>query len=106
MLALGSARFRALAERPVLRLLVVCGRNSLEVFTLGTVLSMIGQQIFRSYGDTTTIQLVTNGIGMALMIALAMALERVRRPTMAPRTRDAREPTAPIAILRPNTSLV
>ena len=106
VLALGSARFRALAERPVLRLLVVCGRNSLEVFTLGTVLSMIGQQIFRSYGDTTTIQLVTNGIGMALMIALAMALERVRRPTMAPRTRDAREPTAPIAILRPNTSLV
>ena len=106
MLALGSARFRALAERPVPRLLVVCGRNSLEVFALGTVLAMIGQQIFRSYGDTTTIQLVANGIGVTLMIALALALERVRRPTTAPRTRDAREPTAPIAILRPNTTLV
>jgi len=106
VLAFGSARFRALAERPVLLPLVVCGRHSLEVFSLATVLALIGQQIFRAFGDTVTMQLVTNGVGVALMIALAMALERVRRPTTVPRTRDAREPTAATAILRANTSLV
>lgn len=59
VLALGSTWFRAVAERPVLRLLVVCGRNSLEVFSLGTVLAMIGQQMFRTYGGTVTMQLLT-----------------------------------------------
>jgi hypothetical protein len=43
---------------------------------------------------------------VALMIALAMALEQVRRPTTISRTRQAREPTTAAAILRPNTSLV
>jgi hypothetical protein len=99
-LALGSSRFRAVAQWAVLRPLVICGRNSLEVFALGTVLAMIGQQIFRVHGDTMTIQLLINGVGVALMIALAVALERVRRPAMAPRTREAQQPTAPIAILR------
>jgi hypothetical protein len=106
VLALGSARFRTVAEWPVLRLLVVCGRNSLEVFSLATVLAMIGQQIFRAYSETVTMQLLTNGVGVALMIALAMALEQVRRPTTISRTRQAREPTTATAILRPNTSLV
>jgi hypothetical protein len=85
VLALGSDRFRALAERPMLRLFVACGRNSLEVFTLGTVLAMIGQQIFRAHGDTITIQLLINGAGVMLMIAVAVALERVRRPTTSRR---------------------
>ena len=106
VLALGSDRFRAVAERPVLRLLVICGRNSLEVFTLGTVLAMIGQQIFRAYGETMTSQLLINGVGVALMIALAVALEHVRRPTTAARIRDAREPTAATALLPVNPSLV
>ena len=106
VLAFGSARFRAVAERPMLRLLVVCGRNSLEVFSLGTVLAMLGQQIFRTYGETITIQLLTNGGGVALMIALAVTLEHVRRPTKISRTRDAREPAAASAILRANTSPV
>ena len=83
-LALGSTRFRAVAKWPVLRPLVICGRNSLEVFALGTVLAMIGQQISRVHGDTMTIQLLINGVGVALMIALAVSLERVRRPTMVP----------------------
>ena len=106
VLAFGSVQFRALAARPVLRPLVVCGRNSLEVFSLATVLAMIGQQIFRAYGETVMMQLVTNGVGVVLMIALAVVLEHVRRPTMAPRTRDARESTVATAILRQNTSLV
>ncbi len=92
VLTLGSARFRAVAERPALRLFVVCGRNSLEVFSLGTVLAMIGQQLFRTYGETVTMQLLINGGGVTLMIALAVVLEHVRRPTKMPRTTDAGEP--------------
>jgi hypothetical protein len=80
VLALSSARFRALAERPVLRLLAVCGRNSLEVFALATMLALFFRLVFRTFGVTLTIQVLANGIGLALMIALALVLEHYRRP--------------------------
>src|SRR5271157_2738387 len=80
VLALGSIRFRTLAERLALRVLVVCGRNSLEVFSLGTILAMICRLVFRTFGVTVATQLLANAIGIGLMIALAFALERVRRP--------------------------
>jgi hypothetical protein len=82
-LALGSARFRALVERPALWPLVVCGRHSLEVFSLSTVLAMLGHLIFRTYGITVVTQVLINGTGMALMVVLAVALERRRRPGAA-----------------------
>jgi len=106
VLAFGSAWFRAAAERTMLWPLVVCGRNSLEVFSSATVLAMIGQQVFRACGEAVTMQVVTNGVGVTLMIALAVALERARRLRTVPRTNDAREPAAATTILRPNTSLV
>jgi len=84
-LALSSARFRTLAERPALRLLAVCGRNSLEVFVLATMLAMIFRLVFRTFGVTVTTQVLANGIGLALMIALALVLEHYRRPTAAKR---------------------
>jgi hypothetical protein len=80
VLALSSIRFRILAELPALRLLVVCGRNSLEVFALGTMLAMICRLAFRTFGVTWVTQLLANGIGLGLMIALAVALEHMRRP--------------------------
>jgi len=92
-LALGSTGFRALVERPALRFLVVCGRHSLEVFSLGTVLSMLGRLIFRTFGVTMFTQVLTNGIGLGLMIALAVVLERMRHPK-APRAVAVREPAA------------
>ena len=85
VLALSSARFRTLAERPVLRLLAVCGRNSLEVFVLATMLAMIFRLVFRTFGVTLTTQVLANGIGLALMIALALLLENYRRPAGAKR---------------------
>jgi hypothetical protein len=103
VLAFGSPRFRAVAEMPMLALLVACGRNSLEVFSLATVLAMIGKEIFRAFGETVTMQLVTSGVGVALMIALAVALEHIRRPTKIPRTRDALGPSATSTSLRANT---
>jgi len=97
-LALGSARFRGLVERPALWPLVVCGRHSLEVFSLSTVLAMLGHLIFRTYGITVATQVMVNGVGLGLMIVLAVALERRRRPVAAggaaARTRDVRHAPA------------
>ena len=104
-LAFSSARFRAVAQQPVLTLLVACGRHSLEVFSLATVLAMIGKEIFRAFGETVMLQLVTSGIGVALMIALAVALEHIRRPIKTPRARDAPGPSATSSVLQSNTSI-
>jgi hypothetical protein len=99
-LALGSTKFRALVQRPALWPLVVCGRHSLEVFSLSTVLAMLGHLVFRTYGVTVVTQVLVNGVGLALMIALAVALERRRRaaPATAPaaHSRDA-QPAVAIA---------
>ncbi len=82
-LALGSTRFRTLADQPAMRWLLVCGRNSLEVFSLGTILAMFFRLVFRTFGVTPTTQLLANGIGLGLMIAVAFVLEQRRRPTAA-----------------------
>lgn len=78
-LALSSPRFHDLVRRPALRFVVVCGRHSLEVFSLGTLLAMIGHMTFRMYGVTLGTQLLVNGVGMMLMILLAFGLERLRQ---------------------------
>jgi hypothetical protein len=80
VLALSSVRFRAWSEWPALRFLVVCGRNSLEVFALATILAMVCRLVFRTFGVTLATQLLANGIGLGLMIVLAMVLEHMRRP--------------------------
>jgi hypothetical protein len=106
-LALSSVRFRVLAERPALRVLVVCGRNSLEVFALGTMLAILCRLVFRTFGVTWATQLLANGIGIGLMIAVAFALEHVRRPIAAKRLGDARQqPTAGAKKSLANTSVV
>ena len=87
IVALGSDRFRRLAEAPALRPLVVCGRNSLEVFSLGTMLAMLCRLTFRTVGITITTQVLANGIGIGLMLVLAYWLESVRRPPVAQRIR-------------------
>lgn len=78
-LVFSSAALRRLADRPALSFARICGRHSLEVFSLGTVLAMLFRLIFRTFGVTPLTQVAANGIGLGLMIALAMALERIRR---------------------------
>ena len=78
-LALGSPWFRGVAEHPVLNVVVVCGKHSLEVFSLGTLLAMVARLSFLTFGVTATTQVLANGLGLGLMIALALVLERVRR---------------------------
>ncbi|MFI4980175.1 MAG: OpgC family protein [Nevskiales bacterium] len=82
-LALGSARFRAIAEWRALSFIVWCGRHSLEVFSLGTVLAMFCRLAFRTFGVTVETQILANGVGLGLMIALALVLERARHPALA-----------------------
>ncbi len=106
VLALGSARFRALAERPALRLLAICGRNSLEVFALGTMLAMVCRLAFRTFGVTMTTQLLANGIGLGLMVGLALVLEHVRRPPARSNGRDVRPPAPPATRSLANTTIL
>jgi len=75
---------------------VVCGRHSLEVFSLATVLAMICRLAFRTFGVTWTTQLLANGIGLGLMITLALVLERVRRPVKASPMSAAAVTTDPV----------
>jgi hypothetical protein len=77
-LVFSSERVRCLADRPALRFLLICGRHSLEVFSLGTILAMLFRLIFGTFGVTLTTQLAANGIGLGLMIALAFMLEHAR----------------------------
>jgi hypothetical protein len=109
VLALGSARFRALSERPAMRFLLVCGRNSLEVFSLGTLLAMISRLVFRTFGMTLLTQFLANGIGLGLMIALAFVLERVRRPATKhtqEHANDVRPPRVAAAKVFANTHMM
>jgi hypothetical protein len=92
ILALGSDRFRRLANSPALRFLVVCGRNSLEVFSLGTLLAMLCRLMFRTVGITLETQLLANGLGIGLMLALAYGLEQFRRPAGPSRIRMIANP--------------
>jgi hypothetical protein len=105
-LALGSVRFRELAEGQALKFLVLCGRNSLEVFALGTVLALICRLVFRTFGVTLTTQLLANGIGLALMIALAMALENLRRPAAQRDIENLRRSNAKATKQLANTSVI
>jgi hypothetical protein len=106
VLALSSVRFREWSEWPALRFLVVCGRNSLEVFALGTVLALICRLAFRTFGVTLATQLLANGIGLGLMIALAMALENKRRPGGAKPSRKSPVRSAPAQKTLATTSAV
>jgi uncharacterized protein YqfA (UPF0365 family) len=54
------------------------------VFSLGTILAMLFRLIFRTFGVTLWIQVVANGVGLGLMIALAMALEHARHKAPTP----------------------
>lgn len=86
LLVFSSERLRALAERPAVRFLLVCGRHSLEVFSLGTILAMLFRLVFQTFGATLMTQLAANGIGFGLMIALASALEHARHSPTATKT--------------------
>ena len=64
------------------RAFVACGRHSLEVFSAGTLLSLLGRMAFRTWGFGWPMQLVVNGGGIVILVALAVWLDVLKvRPS-------------------------
>ncbi len=72
---IAAPAFRRLAEGRRLGFVALCGRHSLEVFATGTLLSLMGRLLFRTFGVTWEMQLLINGVGFACMIGLAALLD-------------------------------
>ncbi|GGF33791.1 membrane protein [Aliidongia dinghuensis] len=77
-LALTSGWFRALAERPLVKPVIACGKHSLEVFAVGTLLSLIGRLSFETFGTPLWLQIAVNGIGFLVLFRLGRLLEAGR----------------------------
>jgi hypothetical protein len=55
---------------------IACGRNSLHIFCLGTVLSFIGFAVMLEFGRSWEYQAAVNGLGVGVMLCTAILLER------------------------------
>ena len=83
-LALTSQWLRAIAARPVAAPIIACGKHSLEVFAVGTVLSLVGRLLFETFGTPLSLQLLINGVGFLVLFWLGWVLE-VGRPAPHPK---------------------
>jgi hypothetical protein len=92
LLALSSQRFRGFASSRLAYLPVACGRNSLEVFAAGTVLTIAGSAVIRTFDMSAAGTIVYSLVGVALLMALGVALERVRRPNGGPARHASAKP--------------
>jgi hypothetical protein len=67
-----DARFLgSMAARP----LVLCGRQSLEIFCLGILLSALGHFILSEYTSAIVIQLAVNAVGITTMCLTAKMID-------------------------------
>jgi hypothetical protein len=78
-LLLSSARARRLAGCRWLRPVGLCGRHSLEVFTTGCLLALMGRLVFRVTGTGLDMQIAVNTIGLGTMVLTGLWLDRVRQ---------------------------
>ncbi len=76
--------FRRFVEQRWLGFVAMCGRHSLEVFAAGTIVSLFGRLLFRTFGTPWELQALVNGVGFACMIGLALWLDRARRAARRP----------------------
>ncbi len=74
-LALSAPRFLAVTRSRWLAGVDVCGRHSLEIFSLATVLAMFGGLLLTTFGGGLAMQAVVNVAGLGLMIVVAQRLE-------------------------------
>jgi hypothetical protein len=86
-----QARFLASrAARPF----VICGRNSLHIFCLGILLSVLGHLVLNEFFGGIPMQLAVSAAGIAIMIGIAALMEWF---AAAQRSSDGRDLRAPIA---------
>ncbi|MCQ8279711.1 OpgC domain-containing protein [Acetobacteraceae bacterium KSS8] len=71
-----SALMRRFAAVPAGQVLAVFGRHSLEVFSLGTVLDLVGRLAMTTYGTGLLMQIAVNVVGIGTLYLVATALDR------------------------------
>ncbi|HWO42401.1 MAG TPA: OpgC domain-containing protein [Candidatus Eisenbacteria bacterium] len=67
-------RARFLASR-IARPFLICGRNSLHIFCLGILLSVLGRLVLDEFFGGIPMQLTVSALGIAIMIAVAALME-------------------------------
>jgi hypothetical protein len=67
-----QARFLA---SPAARPFVICGRNSLHIFCLGILLSVLGQLLLNEFFGGIPVQFAVSAAGVAIMIGVAALME-------------------------------
>jgi hypothetical protein len=86
-----QARFLASrAARPF----VICGRNSLHIFCLGILLSVVGHLVLNEFFGGIPMQLVVSAAGVAIMISVAALMEWFAAAQGASRASALGAPTA------------
>lgn len=75
-LLLSAPRIVHLARSPWLRPIEACGRHSLEVFSIGCILSLFGRLEFRLEGHNLLIQFLVNMLGIGTMFFVGLWLDR------------------------------
>jgi hypothetical protein len=74
-LALSSPGLRRLALHAWARPLVACGKHSLEVFTLATLVALVFRLLFHELGPVWQLQVLVNVVGLGAMVMLGLLLE-------------------------------
>ncbi len=64
---------------PVIRVLRVCGRHSLLIFSLGVLMSLNVDLAFIRFGQGVVVQILATFTGVVLLIAAACLAETRRR---------------------------
>jgi hypothetical protein len=67
-----QARF---LSRPVAWPFLICGRNSLYIFCLGILLSVLGHLVLNEWFGGIVMQLAVSAAGVAIMVGVAALLE-------------------------------
>jgi len=75
---LRSRRMLALSSHPWMYPVEACGRHSLAIYALGSILALFGRLEFGSFGQSLPMQIGVNLAGVAAMMALGIYLERRR----------------------------
>jgi hypothetical protein len=86
-------QMRFLASRAA-RSFIICGRNSLHIFCLGILLSVLGQLVLNEFFGGIPMQLAVSAAGVAIMIGIAALMEWF---AAAQRSSGGRALGAPIA---------
>ena len=66
-----------MARFAIVRALARCGRHSLAIFCVGTLLAVPGHVIWMEAGHSLTLQMLFNLVGISLLVGLAWLLEWV-----------------------------